>query len=579
VSGTLSPDPSMPPLSIGLISLGCAKNLVDTQIMSGVILTEGLELAHSANSADIVLINTCAFIASAREEAYDIIEEMCRHKAAGKCRAIIVTGCLPQRYREKLVGRFPLVDAWLGVDELERIAEVATAVGDSSSSSSSEGSGGRVQSGSGDPPTLSRALSKAEGEAPGFGGQGSPHTGSPGSPGSPGHQPAQVLCPPFTAESASASTSQPLPTATAYCHSSSPSAPSVASPPVAPASPSAPSASSISTRHAVCPIEPLVLVSDSPSAVFEPRLPTLVFCNPSYAYLKIAEGCNHACAYCAIPGIRGRLRSRTKGSLVHEARALLEDGRRELNLIAQDVTAYGRDRRGGPRLASLIRGLDRLPGDFWLRLLYTYPAYLDDELLDTLRESRHVVPYLDVPIQHSHPDILHAMRRADTIPIMPGLAGRLRARWPGVALRTTCLVGFPGETETHFRHLLAYIKEARFDHLGVFTYSPEEGTAAVGLPGSVPEEVAQERMDRLMRAQRRISTGLNRARVGQETRVLLQQPAEDGASWMARAPWQAPEVDTETFVFGAPGDAQAGDFVTVRIMESGPYHLEAEASG
>ena len=277
MSGTLSPDPSMPPLSIGLISLGCAKNLVDTQIMSGVILTEGLELAHSANSADIVLINTCAFIASAREEAYDIIEEMCRHKAAGKCRAIIVTGCLPQRYREKLVGRFPLVDAWLGVDELERIAEVATAVGDSSSSSSSEGSGGRVQSGSGDPPTLSRALSKAEGEAPGFGGQGSPLTGSPGSPGSPGHQPAQVLCPPFTAESASASTSQPLPL-----------------PLLLPLLLPFRAIRSFSSRrsclpfrairlykHTACRLlfELLVLVSDSP--LFSSRAPTLVFCNPS----------------------------------------------------------------------------------------------------------------------------------------------------------------------------------------------------------------------------------------------------------------------------------------------------------
>ena len=564
----------MPTSSIGLISLGCAKNLVDTQIMSGVILTEGLELAHSADSADIVLINTCAFIASARKEAYDIIDEMCQHKAAGKCRAIIVTGCLPQRYGRRLAEQFPLVDAWLGVDELELIAKVATAVG-----GGEEGSGFRVQ-GSGDPPALSRALSEtlseAEGEASEFRVKGS--GGEAGSPGSPGHPPAQVLCPPFTAGSASASTSQPLPAATAYCHSPSPSTQSVASPPVATPSPSAQSASSISTRHAVCPVEPLVLITDVPSAVFEPRLPALVFCNPSYAYLKIAEGCNHACAYCAIPGIRGRLRSRTKSSLLHEARALLEDGRRELNLIAQDVTAYGRDRRGGPRLASLIRGLDRLPGDFWLRLLYTYPAYLDDELLDTLRGSRHVVPYLDVPIQHSHPEILRAMRRADTIPLMPGLAGRLRARWPGVALRTTCLVGFPGETEAHFRHLLAYIKEARFDHLGVFTYSAEEGTAAAGLPGAVPAEVAQERMDRLMRAQQRIAGTLNRARVGQETRVLLQQPAEDG-TWLARAPWQAPEVDGETFVSGTAGDAQPGDLVTVRITGSGPYHLAAVCGG
>ena len=451
------------PLSVGLISLGCAKNLVDTQIMSGVLVTEGLTLAHDADHADVVLINTCAFIASAREEAGAIIAEMSAHKARGGCRAIIVAGCLPQRYRGRLAEQFPLVDAWIGVDELEWIADVARAV--------------------------------------------------------------------------------------------------VATP---------------RQRRA----HPVVMVADTPAALFEPRLPTLVFCNPSFAYLKIAEGCNHACAYCAIPGIRGRLRSRPLRSLVAEARALLKDGRRELNLIAQDTMSYGRDRRGAPRFAALVRALDALPGDFWLRLLYGYPAHLDDALLDTLSRSRHVVPYLDLPIQHSHPDILRAMRRADTLGALPNLVSRLRARWPGVALRTTCLVGFPGETDAQFEHLVDYVKAARFDHLGVFAYSVEEGTAAAALPDPVPAAVGEARRDRLLRVQQRIARAANRARIGTETRVLLQRPAPSGRNrWIARAPWQAPDVDGITRVSGLPAAARAGDFAAVRITGLRGVDLAAEACG
>ena len=467
------------PLSVGLISLGCAKNLVDTQIMSGVLVTEGLALAHDADHADIVLINTCAFIASAREEACAIIAEMSAHKARGGCRAIIVAGCLPQRYRGRLAEQFPLVDAWIGVDELERIAEVAYL----------------------------------------------------------------LIKPPTASGGGSSSSSIP------------------ASRPPSPA------------RH------PIVLVTDAPSARFEPRLPTLVFCNPSFAYLKIAEGCNHACAYCAIPGIRGRLRSRPLRSLVAEARALLKDGRRELNLIAQDTMSYGRDRRGAPRFAALIRALDALPGDFWLRLLYGYPAHLDDALLDTLSRSRHVVPYLDLPIQHSHPDILRAMRRADTLGALPNLVSRLRARWPGVALRTTCLVGFPGETDAQFEHLVDYVKAARFDHLGVFAYSVEEGTAAAALPDPGPAAGGAAPRDRLLRVQQRIARAANRARIGTETRVLLQRPAPSGRGrWIARAPWQAPDVDGETVVAGAPRTARAGDWLKVRIRGVKGVNLLAAAA-
>ncbi len=448
-----------PPLSVGLISLGCAKNLVDTQIMSGVLLTEGLTLAHDANHADVVLINTCAFIQSARDEAAAIIDEMCAHKARGGCRAIVVTGCLPQRYRDRLASRHPGVDAWLGVDELNAIARVAR----------------------------------------------------------------QAV-----------------------------------------------------TRQREIP--PVVAVTDVPAALFAPRLPALTLSHPASAYLKIAEGCNHACAFCAIPGIRGRFRSRPVPELVAEARALLKAGRRELNLIAQDSTGYGRDRRGAPRLAGLLRELDALPGRFWLRILYGYPSAVTDELLEVMAGARHVVPYLDLPVQHSHPDILRAMRRADTVRVLPGLAERLRAALPGAALRTTCLVGFPGETDAHFAHLVDYVKHSRFDHLGVFTFSPEEGTPAPALPDPVPIEIAEARRDALMRVQQAIVAANGRARAGATTAALLLHPAPGRRGvWQARTAWQAPDVDGETRVEGLSANAQPGDFVKVRVVRAQGYDFVAAA--
>jgi ribosomal protein S12 methylthiotransferase len=450
------------PLSVGLISLGCAKNLVDTQVMSGVLLTEGLTLAHDANHADVVLINTCAFIQSARDEAAAVINEMCAHKAAGGCRAIVVAGCLPQRYRNRLILQFPGVDAWIGVDELESIADVVL-----------------------------RAVAATQ----------------------------------------------------------------------------------------VKDSRPIVAVTAQPTALFAPRLPTLAFANPSCAYLKIAEGCNHACAFCAIPGIRGRFRSRPLPELVAEARALLKDNRRELNLIAQDTSSYGRDRRGGPRLADLIQSLDSIRGKFWLRLLYAYPSRMTDEFLAVLAGARHVVPYLDLPIQHSHPDVLRAMQRADTVKMMPDLVARLRTAVPKLALRTTCLVGFPGETEAHFAHLVDFVKQARFDHLGVFAFSPEAGTPAASLPDPVPAAVAEARRATLMEVQQTIVAAHNRARIGTATEVLLQQPPAAGrrGRWVARTAWQAPDVDGVTVVSGLPANVGIGDFVKVRITGIDGYDLVATA--
>jgi len=495
--GTISP------LTIGFISLGCAKNLVDSQVMAGVLLSENLKLAPSPEDADIILVNTCAFIEDARAEAAEAILRACQHKAAGGCRAVIVAGCLPQRYRDRMSSTFPDVDAFVGVDELERIGEIVRQV--------AAGRRGMVAVGNG-----------------------------------------------------------------------------------------------------------------APARLFRPRRPGLRFSGGPFAYLKVAEGCNHACAFCAIPGIRGRYRSRGLDELVAEARALLASGVRELNLISQDTTSYGCDLRntlfaprGGaptasvncgsatpwrdasrlnpspvppssaPHLPALLRALDALDGDFWIRVLYGYPSRVTDELLEVMAASRHVCAYLDLPIQHSHPDMLRAMQRADSVRAVAELPQRLRQAVPGMVLRTTCLVGFPGETEDHFRHLLAYVEAAKFDHLGVFAFSPEEGTAAFQKRADAPPaEVAVERRDRLMRLQRRVVDERQRTLVGTIADALLlaepasstvHRPPSTAPRWLARLPRQAPDVDGVTQVQNVPPGSRPGQFIPVHITDGCGYDLKAEA--
>ncbi len=448
---------SSPPLSVGLVSLGCSKNLVDTQVMCGVLLTEEVELAPNPDEADVVLINTCAFIEPAREEAYAEIDRACALKKKRQIGAVVVAGCLPQRYGEKLVDRFPGVDAWLGIDHLEDIADIVK-------QAAAAGARRRRQT--------------------------------------------------------------------------------------------------------------ILDLSSPATSLYEPRIPNLSITGGPFAYLKIAEGCNHACAFCAIPGIRGHLRSRPLDAIVGEARALLESGVRELNVVAQDVTAYGRDHRGAPRLPALLRALDQLPGDFWIRILYGYPAYVDDDLLDCFRTLKHLCKYIDIPVQHSHPDILKAMRRPDTAKPVATLPKRLREAIPDVTLRTTCLVGFPGETDEHFAHLLDYVEEAQFDNLGVFVFSPEEGTHAVTLPGPVPAEVAEKRRDRLMRLQKKVVAGRNALRVGKGADLLLLRQIR-GGRWEGRLAGQAPDVDGITIVSGVPKGAKPGDFLRVSIEGVSGYDFRA----
>jgi ribosomal protein S12 methylthiotransferase len=444
----------MEPLSVGFISLGCAKNLVDSEHMASVLRADGLRLAPSPEAADVILINTCSFIGDAKQESIDTILRACARKAEGRCRAVVVAGCLPQRYQRELQELLPEVDAFVGLDRLDAIARIV------------------------------RRLAR-DGRA--------------------------IYEVPRTA------------------------------------------------RRRFSPPRSRVLLTGGP-----------------HAYLKIAEGCNHRCAFCAIPLIRGRYRSRRIADIVREAEDLLAHGIRELDLISQDTTAYGRDLHDDTSLPNLLRALGRIGGRFWIRVLYSHPSSVTEALLETMSAIPQVCHYLDVPIQHSHPTMLRAMQRAGSARAVRALTDRVRRVLPDVSLRTTCLVGFPGETETHFRDLLAYIRETEFDHLGVFAFSREENTPAYDLSGQVPLRTALARRDRLMRAQQAVVRRKAAGRVGQRDVVLLEKPrTAAGQSWVSRAAGQGPEVDGCVIVRAAGPESAAGQFIDVRYTRAADYDMLA----
>ncbi len=447
------------PISIGFVSLGCPKNLVDLQVMGAELHQAGFNIGVDTDEADVVLVNTCAFIEDAREEAISSILSACELKKNGKCKAVVVSGCLPQRYRDKIMKACPDVDAVLGVDDLERIPEI-----------------------------VRRAYDSNRGEK-------------------------------------------------------------------------------------------IIAVSTAlPSHLYTSKIPSLVLTGGPFAYLKIAEGCQHACAFCAIPGIRGKLRSKNIDEILEEAKAILQEGIREINLIAQDVTSYGIDLKNGTSLASLLRKLDALPGDFWIRLLYGYPGMVTDELLDVMASSRHICHYLDIPIQHSHPDILRAMLRADTVKRVPEMAEHLRGRIPDIVLRTTCLVGFPGESEAQFNHLLDFIGKVEFDHLGAFAFSPEESTPAFEMEDDPDDIVAESRRRKIMKRQAKIAKKTLESMVGTLTRVLLEvPPEEEDGLWEGRNYGQAPDdIDGVSYIRNVPPNTQPGAFVNVKIIGAEDYDLVCE---
>jgi ribosomal protein S12 methylthiotransferase len=453
-------------LKVGLISLGCPKNLVDSEVMLGLAQQAGHELTQDAAGADVLVVNTCAFIDSAKQESIDAILEMAQHKKDGACRRLVVTGCLAERYREELMAQIPEIDAVLGTGEVPEIVGAITG-----------GAAGRPE---GRPLRFVRA--------------------------------GQSLIP----------SPKSLPT--------------------------------------------YIYDADTPRLLATPR---------HYAYVKIAEGCDYKCAFCIIPTLRGEYRSRPGDSIVREARALAARGVKELLLISQDTTFYGIDRRERGALARLLRELNTVDGLEWIRLLYLYPTTIDEDTLAAMAECDKVCKYVDLPLQHASNPVLQRMKRPGTRKGYDTLLARIRDRVPGVALRTTFIVGFPGETSADVEELCAFVSDHAFDHVGVFTYSHEEGTSAFQLDDDVTARTKSARRSRVMGLQKRLVQARQRARIGQRLRVLVDGPAaEHNLVLKARLASQAPDIDASVFLTECdPSRYRAGDFAEVDIVGARGYDL------
>ncbi len=454
-------------VKVGIVSLGCAKNLVDSEIIAGHLRLAGMELTPRAEEADVMIVNTCSFIDAAKEESIAAILEANQNRGLRRrhrAQKLIVAGCMAQRFATELPLSLPEVDAFIGLDQLTGIV-----------------------------PIIEGLLAK--------------------------------------------------------------------------------------DRAAEAPPENFV----TPQPRFIPDFDTPRFrLTPAHtAYVKIAEGCNHPCSFCIIPQMRGRHRSRTIGSVVEEARRLVAEGVRELNLISQDTTYFGMDRwdeRAGPRapvdsrrgdsLTALLRELQKIEGDFWIRLLYTHPAHWSDELIATIAACPKVARYVDMPLQHIADPMLDAMRRETSSQHIRDLVARIRAGVPGIALRTTFIVGFPGESEADFETLLGFIEETRFERLGVFKYSREEGTRAAKREGHLPARVKDARWKRAMKLQRRIALEQSAAAVGRRIRVLVESPG------LARSEADAPDVDARVYV---PDSLPVGQFADVTVTAAREYDLVASA--
>ena len=474
-------------MKIGLVSLGCPKNLVDSEVMLGLAERAGHEVTGDAADAEVIVVNTCAFIDSAKQESIDAILEMAQHKTGGQAKRLVVTGCLAERYREELREQIPEIDAVLGTGEVDRIVE---ALGPSSSPAPEGPEGGRGADAARPVGIFTRA---ADGSA---------------QPRSARHRDADA----------------PLPT-----------------------------------------------------YLYDAATPRRLTTPGHFAYVKIAEGCDYNCAFCIIPKLRGAYRSRDEASVIAEARALAARGVRELLLVSQDTTFYGidRDRQDRGALARLLRGLNAIEGLEWIRLLYLYPTTITAETIDAMAACEKVVRYIDLPLQHASAAVLKRMRRPGTRKSYEALLAHLRHALPGVTLRTTFVVGFPGETDADVDELVDFVKTIEFDHVGVFTYSHQEGTGAAALTDDVPEAVKRQRQRRVMQAQRRIVARRQKARIGQRVRVVVDGPSrEHELVLQGRLPGQAPEVDPVVFFTDCdPTELPPGTFVDAEIVDAAGYDL------
>jgi ribosomal protein S12 methylthiotransferase len=467
-------------MKIGLVSLGCPKNLVDSEVMLGLAREAGHELTQDAAAADVLVVNTCAFIGSAKQESIDTILEMARYKSEGSCQRLIVTGCMAERYRDELRTEIPEIDAVLGTGE---VPDIVKAIG---------------------------GMAKATGAAPlAF----------------------------YRSARLPGGTTSPSPLA----------------------------------------VEPLVMPYAAPSYIYDADTPRLLATPQHYAYLKIAEGCDYTCAFCIIPTLRGSYRSRPAESIVQEARNLAARGVKELLLISQDTTFYGIDRKERGALARLLRSLNDVEGLEWIRLLYLYPTTIDDETLAAMAECDKVCRYIDLPLQHASNAVLKRMRRPGTRQGYDQLLTRIRSRVPGVAVRTTFITGFPGETEADVAELESFVADHGFDHVGVFTYSHEEGTRAYALADDVPEKAKKARRSRVMSLQKRLVRRRQKARLGEQVRVIVDGPSGDHELvWKGRLESQAPDIDAVVYFTEADTSSlRPGDFVNAELVGAREYDLLA----
>ena len=437
-------------MKAGFVSLGCAKNLVDTEVMLGIMQARGIELTANPADADILIVNTCAFILSAKEESITTILNLAEYKA-GRCRSLIVAGCLGQLYKRELLDEMPEVNAIIGTGAWNRIMEAI--------------------------------------------------------------------------------------------------------------------AETLSGRR-------VILIGER-EIIYDAKTPRLRTTPPYTAYVKIAEGCNNRCSFCSIPLIRGRQISRPIEDIKAEVENLAAQGVKEINLIAQDTTAYGTDIYGKPKLVELLRELVKVD-IHWIRILYAYPRRFSDELIDLIAAEPKICNYIDLPLQHASDKILKRMNRPDTRESIEALIKKIRTKIPGVVIRSTFIVGFPGETKEDFLKLKTFLQTQRFDKVGIFTYSREENTAAYDFPDQVPEEVMQERYHDLMSLQSLISQELNEILEGQELEVLIEGRDEEVSEVVAgRSYRDAPEVDGLVYIEN-DGRSQAGDIVRVKVLAGFVYDIAAE---
>jgi ribosomal protein S12 methylthiotransferase len=451
--------------TIGFVSLGCPKNLVDSEVMMGQLAKHGYELTTDREAADVIVVNTCGFIEAAKQESINTILEMAALKETANCKRLVVAGCLVERYRQDLLNQLPEVDAVLGTSEVEKI--------------------------------------------------------------------------------------------------------------VAAVDPAA-----VAAQDAAFVASASWMTRGLPTYLYDENTPRLLATPKHFAYVKIAEGCDHTCAFCAIPQMRGNYRSRRAGSILREAEQLAAQGVKELILISQDSTRYGEDLGVKDGLAELLRALAQVDGIEWIRVMYSYPNSLSDATLAVMAAEKKVCSYLDMPLQHASAGVLKRMRRGGDRRLLEKLINRARSFVPNIAVRTTFIVGFPGETEEDFAELVQFVRDVEFDRVGVFTYSDEEGTHGYELDGKVPARVMRSRRAKLMREQAKISKRRNQQLVGRTFRALLEGVSQESELLLeARLESQAPEIDGHVIINDLPEGfaARPGDFIKIEITAAHEYDLIARA--